>query len=183
MYCHHCDYRQTNQHVFLMQDVLRKVRTKTINLFKNCQQLLLFASGPARREAFVTFADLLLLFSRHLTRNPALASLVYEPDNHLQDSLQVHTRTHRHTHTLSHSLSQTHTQDYIMNHIVHCPEDDEDVEPSSEEEALVMAERLNDRRVQLAAYLKLAIYFAIDMRRVAPVWSQYISVSTSYVQY
>lgn len=68
-----------------------------------------------------------------------------------------------------------------MNHIVQCPEDDEDVEPSSEEEALVMAERLNDRRVQLAAYLKLAIYFAIDMRRVAPVWAQFITVSETYL--
>lgn len=72
-----------------------------------------------------------------------------------------------------------------MIQILHSPEDEQDLEPSSEEEALLMAERLNDRRVQLAAFLKLAIYLVIDMVKVAPIWAEYIRVreSTLYWHY
>lgn len=61
-----------------------------IRLFKSSEHLLKFATGAAQRQAFVTFADLLMVFSRHMTSTqPALAGLVYEPDSHLQESLQV----------------------------------------------------------------------------------------------
>ena len=61
-----------------------------MQLFKSCEHLLKFATGPAQRQAFVTFADLLVVFSRHLaSQEPALAGLVYEPDFYLQDSIQV----------------------------------------------------------------------------------------------
>ena len=68
-------------------------------------------------------------------------------------------------------------QDYVVHQILHAPEDEQDLEPSSEEEALQMAERLNDRRVQLAAFLKLAMFRVIDMMKVAPIWAEYIRVS------
>ncbi len=69
-------------------------------------------------------------------------------------------------------------QDYIVYQILNAPEDEQETEPESEEEALQMAERLNDRRVQLAAYLKLGMYHVIDMVRLAPVWAEYIRVRT-----
>ena len=62
--------------------------------------------------------------------------------------------------------------DYVMN-----SSDDEDVEPSSDEEALVMAERLNNRRVLLAAFLKLCMFQVIEPKMAAPVWGHFISVS------
>ncbi len=52
-----------------------------------------------------------------------------------------------------------------------------EVEPQSEEEALAQAERLNDRRVLLTGFLKLAMFGAIEMKFVAPVFGQYITVS------
>ncbi len=73
-----------------MQDSLRKIRTMVVRLFKSCEHLLKFGAGTAQRQAFVTFADLLMVFSRHIrSTQPSLAALVYEPDSHLQDSLQV----------------------------------------------------------------------------------------------
>lgn len=62
--------------------------------------------------------------------------------------------------------------DYVIN-----SSDDDDIEPASDEEALVMAERLNDRRVLLAAFLKLTMYQVIDAKMVAPVWGHFINVS------
>ena len=40
-----------------------------------------------------------------------------------------------------------------------------------------MAERLNDRRVLLAAFLKLCMFSVVDMKLAAPLWEQYIRVS------
>ncbi len=70
-------------------------------------------------------------------------------------------------------------QDYIVHQILNSPEDEQDTEPDSEEEALLMAERLNDRRVQLAAFLKLGMYHVIDMVKLAPIWAEYIKVSVT----
>lgn len=135
------------------RESLRKLRSKTLQLFKSCEHLLKFANGPAQRESFVTIADILFVCSKHLIEtNPALSSLVYDPDPHLQDCLQ----------------------DYVVHQILHAPEDEQDLEPSSEEEALQMAERLNDRRVQLAAFLKLAMFRIVEMVKVAPIWAEYI---------
>ncbi len=55
--------------------------------------------------------------------------------------------------------------------------EDEDIEPATDEEALVMAEKLNDRRVLLAAYLKLIMYQVIDTKMAASIWAYLISVS------
>lgn len=62
--------------------------------------------------------------------------------------------------------------DYVVN-----SSDDEDVEPASDVEALVMAERLNNRRVLLAAFLKLCMFQAIEPKMAAPVWGHFMSVS------
>ena len=40
------------------------------------------------------------------------------------------------------------------------------------------AERLNDRRVLLAGFLKLAMFSVIDMKMAAPVFGQYLKVSS-----
>ena len=63
--------------------------------------------------------------------------------------------------------------DYVMNSM----DDDEDIEPATDEEALVMAEKLNDRRVLLAAFLKLIMYQVIETKMAAPIWGYLISVS------
>lgn len=61
--------------------------------------------------------------------------------------------------------------------MVNSADDDEDNEPTTDEEALIMAERLNDRRVLMAAFLKLCMFSVVDMKLAAPLWEQYIRVS------
>lgn len=55
--------------------------------------------------------------------------------------------------------------------------EEEDSEPLSEAEAVAMAERLNDRRVQLAGFLKLVLFGVLEMSVAAPVFAQYVRVS------
>lgn len=55
--------------------------------------------------------------------------------------------------------------------------EEEDSEPSSEAEAVAMAEKLNDRRVQLAGFLKLVLFGVLEMNMAAPVFAQYVKVS------
>lgn len=64
-----------------------------------------------------------------------------------------------------------------MTNVMESEDDDDDNEPTSQEEALKMGERLNDRRVLLASFLKLAMFSVIDNKLVAPIWAQYIRVS------
>ena len=54
--------------------------------------------------------------------------------------------------------------------------EEEDNEPSSEAEAVAMAEKLNDRRVQLAGFLKLVLFGVLEMKLAAPVFAQYVKV-------
>lgn len=70
----------------------------------------------------------------------------------------------------------------MIDNVVNSGEDD-DVEPATDEEALVMAERLNDRRVLLAAFLKLTMFQVIDAKMAAPVWGYFISVSVDTCLY
>lgn len=74
---------------FVHQDMMRAVHSDMLNLFKHCQELVKFGSGRGQREAFVTFADLLMVFAKQLRKFPHLASLVYIPDPTLQQTLQV----------------------------------------------------------------------------------------------
>ena len=61
--------------------------------------------------------------------------------------------------------------------------EEENSEPSTEAEAVAVAERLNDRRVQLAGFLKLVLFGVLDMSMAAPVFAQYVKASTNvYVQ-
>ena len=57
-----------------------------------------------------------------------------------------------------------------------CEEEEEEEEEGAEMEA--QAERLNDRRVLLAGFLKLAMFSVIDMKMAAPVFAQYLKVSS-----
>ena len=61
--------------------------------------------------------------------------------------------------------------DYVIN-----SDDEDDVEAATDEEALVMAERLNNRRVLLAAFLKLTRFQVIDAKMAAPIWGYFINV-------
>ena len=64
-----------------------------------------------------------------------------------------------------------------MDHVINSSDDDDDIESHTDEEALIMAERLNDRRILLAAFLKLAMFQMIDAKMAAPVWGHFINVS------
>ena len=67
---------------------------------------------------------------------------------------------------------------YVLEEVIAVGEEEEDREPSTESEAVAMAERLNDRRVQLAGFLKLVLYGAVEMKIAAPVFAQYVRVSS-----
>ena len=201
------------------QETLKAVHSDLLHLFSNCQELVKFGSGRGQREAYVTFADLLMVFAKQLRKVSHLASLVYVPDEVLQETLQVHLSlsplspslslslsvclslslsvflSHSLTSSLSLSFSpfplcpfldsSDHTfshipQEYILNNVLQSDDDDDENEPTSEEEALRMAERLNDRRVLLASFLKLAMFSVIDNKMVAPIWASYIRVSVSW---
>ncbi len=56
------------------------------------------------------------------------------------------------------------------------PDEELEAEPRSEEEALAQAELLNDRRVLLTCFLKLAMFGAVEMKLVAPIFGRYITV-------
>lgn len=73
-----------------------------------------------------------------------------------------------------HSLGQ----DYVLVEVIEGGGEEEDSEPSSEAEAVAMAEKLNDRRVQLAGFLKLVLFGVLEMSMAAPVFAQYVKVST-----
>ena len=56
-------------------------------------------------------------------------------------------------------------------------EEEEESEPVTEADAVEQAERLNDRRVQLAGFLKLVLFGAVEMKVAAPIFAQYVRVS------
>lgn len=68
---------------------MKALHSDLVHLFKNCQDLVKFGSGRGQRAAYVTFADLLMVFAKQLRKFPHLASLVYVPDANLQRTLQV----------------------------------------------------------------------------------------------
>ena len=71
-------------------------------------------------------------------------------------------------------------QDYVLEEVIEGGgEEEEESEPASEAEAVAVAERLNDRRVQLAGFLKLVLFGAVEMRVAAPVFAQYVRVSST----
>lgn len=72
-----------------IQEVLRTLRLKMLQLCKHCEQLVKFGKGSAQREAFIVVSDLSVIFARQLRKIPQLASLVYVPEPSLQQALQV----------------------------------------------------------------------------------------------
>ena len=68
---------------------MKALHSDLLHLFKNCQDLVKFGNGRGQRAAYVTFADLLMVFAKQLRKVPHLASLVYVPDANLQRTLQV----------------------------------------------------------------------------------------------
>lgn len=68
-------------------------------------------------------------------------------------------------------------KEYVIDEVIGGEGENEDSEPSSETEAVAMAEKLNDRRVQLAGFLKLILFGVLEMKMAAPVFAQYVRVS------
>ena len=68
----------------------------------------------------------------------------------------------------------------MVEEVIERGSEEEENEPSSEAEAVAMAEKLNDRRIQLAGFLKLALFGVLEMKMVAPVFAQYVKVSIFY---
>ena len=68
-------------------------------------------------------------------------------------------------------------QDYVLGEVIEGGGEEEDSEPSNEAEAVAVAEKLNDRRVQLAGFLKLILFGVLDMSMAAPVFAQYVKAS------
>ncbi len=63
-----------------------------------------------------------------------------------------------------------------MDHVINSNDEDQDVETATDEEALVMAEKLNDSRILLAGFLKLTMFNVVDAKMAAPIWGHFISV-------
>lgn len=68
-------------------------------------------------------------------------------------------------------------QEYVLVEVIGVGEEEEESEPVTEADAVEQAERLNDRRVQLAGFLKLVLFGAVDMKVAAPIFAQYVRVS------
>lgn len=155
---------------------MQQIRSKLVHLLRQCQELVKFGSGGGQREAFVTLCDLLIVFARQLRKEGQLASLVYTPDEQLQQAMQVSLQEESVFAEPDHhwELSLSLLQEYVVESVL-CEEEEEEGEDEGEMEA--QAERLNDRRVLLAGFLKLAMFSAIDMKMAAPVFGQYLKVS------
>lgn len=72
-----------------VQGAMQQVRSKLLHVLCQCQELVKFGSGGGQREAFVTLCDLLMVFARQLRKEGHLASLVYTPDELMQQAMQV----------------------------------------------------------------------------------------------
>lgn len=131
------------------------------------------------REAYVSLCDLLVGFGRQLRACGQLGALVYLPDPSLQQALQVNNCLcgEGSVGPLLHMCATVSSQDYVLVEVIEGGGEEEDSEPSSEAEAVAMAEKLNDRRVQLAGFLKLVLFGVLDMSMAAPVFAQYVKVS------
>ena len=79
----------SSSYFLISQDAMKALHSDLLHLFRNCQDLVKFGSGRGQRAAYVTFADLLMVFAKQLRKLPHLASLVYIPDANLQRTLQV----------------------------------------------------------------------------------------------
>ena len=152
---------------------MQQIRSKLVHLLRQCQELVKFGSGGGQREAFVTLCDLLIVFARQLRKEGQLASLVYTPDEQLQQAMQVSSQEESVLAKPSLGILSL-LQEYIVESVL-CEEEEEEGEDEGEMEA--QAEQLNDHRVLLAGFLKLAMFSAIDMKMAAPVFGQYLKVS------
>ena len=70
--------------------------------------------------------------------------------------------------------------EYVMDKVF--KEADEDIEPTTDEEAYAYAEKLNDRRVLLAGILKLLMFSVVELSVGVPIFGQYVKVS-QYMYY
>ena len=63
---------------------------------------------------------------------------------------------------------------YVMENVF--GDDEEELDATTDEEALAQAERLNNRRSLLSGYIRLIIYSIVDMTHAAPIFAQYLKV-------
>ncbi|CAI7999749.1 Cohesin subunit SA-2 [Geodia barretti] len=136
------------------RDSLRDLQSRFTRTLRCCRDLLMRGARPVMREAYMTLCDILVVFGRQLRACGQLGALAYVPDSGLQQLLQ----------------------DYVVVEVIEGggEEEEEGSEPSTESEAVAIAERLNDRRVQLAGFLKLVLFGSVDMKVAAPVFAQYV---------
>ena len=78
-------------------------------------------------------------------------------------------------------LLQSTMCEYVMEKVFR--EAEEDVEPTTDEEAYAYAEKLSDRRVLLAGFLKLLMYSIFEANVGVPVFGQYVKVHKYYSVY
>lgn len=75
-------------------------------------------------------------------------------------------------------LLQTALSDYVLGTVFSTDEEALE-EPSTDEELLAHGERLNDKRILLASFLKLVIFSVVEMTVAADVFAEYYRVSGS----
>ena len=146
--------------VCCLQAALRELKARVATLVHDCSELIKFGRELSKREAYISLCDTLVVFSRAL-RGGQLEGLVYTADAQLQQTLL----------------------DYVLTSVL-VPDEEEEEEEGREEDVdgpeehlLEHAMRLNDRRIQLAGFLKLGMYSAVDMTVLSSVFAQYLMVS------
>ena len=73
---------------------MQKLTKQSGELIKTCSTLLLDSSYTIKEEAFITICDLLVVFSRQIASNPAMAPLIYEPNENMQNMLSDFVQEH-----------------------------------------------------------------------------------------
>lgn len=141
-----------NEKRAITHDAVEALRMRLNQFLEACKHLLANSNNSVfREEAYVTICDLLIIFSRQLMSNNALASLVYEPDRGLQ-------------HLLNHFI-----QTYVFI-------DDED----EEQDEHVKIEELHKRRNFLATFCKLIVYNVLPTKVAADVFKHYVRYYDDY---
>ena len=145
---------------------------------QQCHELLKFGRSAVQRDAFVALCDLLVAFAKQLRCSGQLGALVYSPGTALQQTMLVSRHSPAAACMLMYSpppSSSPLPQDYVLEEVLGGMEEEVE-EHSSNEEAMAHAERLNDGRVLLAGFLKLAMFLILDMKLLAPVFRHYLTV-------
>ncbi|XP_041483045.1 cohesin subunit SA-1-like isoform X3 [Lytechinus variegatus] len=134
---------------------MKRIRRHCSELIKTCSSLLIDGSEQIREEAFITICDLMVVFSRQLAAQPALAPLVYEANLTLQTLLS----------------------DFVQEHVFVEEDDDDDEEDGDDSHKI---EVLHKRRNLLASFCKLIVFSIIEMRNASGIFKHYMKFYNDY---